>query len=124
LGSKNGVESLKKKAYNLGFKVGYYHHFEHGWVIRELNKLKREGQKENIDIYEYYLKGKKDGEERRKRDLSRGDEVGKVLEEELSIGYESIELIGMPRMFKIENMFPRIIKMPEILFGFLSKRLR
>jgi len=62
-----GKEKILENIYKLGFKIGYFHHSEVGWVSRkykELDDLAKANAK-NIDVEEYYQAAKQDGREKR-----------------------------------------------------------
>ncbi len=71
------AKTLLRRAYALGFEVGYYRHYESvGWVKKELRRLEEEAEKLGIKkrLLDIYLKGKADGE-RKRSILQAGEEI-------------------------------------------------
>lgn len=64
-----------KRAYKLGFEVGYYGHYESlGWIRRENAGIRKMAQDLGItlDVSTAYEKGKRRGSEQRRSKLSGG----------------------------------------------------
>lgn len=71
-GSERSV--LFKKAYELGFEVGYRRHSELGWVSRSYSGLERLAREHGLEgmLDEHYSRGKGNGLHARKRDMQKG----------------------------------------------------
>jgi|GEM_PF-2632255 hypothetical protein len=107
-------ERLKEKAYQLGFSVGYYKHMETGWVLKELEKLKRKGRELNVDVMIYYEQGKRDGERERRFFLEE--------EKRKSETKSHLEFLDIPKVIKLESYFPKILNIPSFLVNFFLRR--
>ncbi len=71
-------EDILKKAYILGYEVGYYGHYESiGWVKRELRKLESVAKEEGIEyeFWEIYKRGKDDSRKARSYEITEGREI-------------------------------------------------
>ncbi len=71
-------EEILKKAYILGYEVGYYGHYESiGWVKRELRKLEELAKEEGFEdaFWEIYKRGKNDSRRKRSYEVTEGKEI-------------------------------------------------
>ncbi|MDG6244254.1 MAG: hypothetical protein QCH31_07680 [Methanolobus sp.] len=68
------VAELSKKAYDLGFEVGYHKHSELGWVSEHYSLLEDLAKEAGFDklVKEKYTKGKLDGVKAKERDMHAG----------------------------------------------------
>ena len=71
LGESERLE-LSRKAYELGFEVGYHKHSELGWVVDSYSKMETFARKYDLLnlVNGYYAKGKEDGLQSKKRDMN------------------------------------------------------
>ncbi len=110
-------EDILKRAYILGYEVGYYGHYESiGWVKRELRKLESLAREEGIEyeFWEIYKRGKEDSRKARSYEVTEGKEIPV---EEVNVRTERtmirairrqdrrIKTLSLPRFLKRRNQF-------------------
>jgi len=110
-------EDILKRAYMLGYEVGYYGHYESiGWVKRELRKLESIAREEGIEyeFWEIYKRGKENSRKARSYEVTEGREIPV---EDISIRAERtmirairrqdrrIKTLSLPRFLKRRNQF-------------------
>lgn len=101
-----------KKLQNFGFEVGYYNHFELGWVLKKYNELITDARNQGIKSPEYYYNdGKIKGKANRGQVLD-GDKISQN-EPEIDIGIKG-ELINESKINITEIIKPpnKIIATP------------
>ena len=107
---KVDAREVIKKAYILGFEVGYYKHYDSvGWVRRERDRIEELAEKIGIEkeVERAYRRGISDGATKREQDLVQDKNVpaGKVRQP--TRGLEAIEIPDMkPKFFH----FPRFLR--------------
>ena len=67
-------DAIKEKMHELGFEVGYFGHSREGWVLKKYKEILDLASAGGIDddIDDYYQKGKIEGKEQRRTDISNG----------------------------------------------------
>ena len=110
-------EDVLKRAYILGYEVGYYGHYESiGWVKRELRKLESLAREEGIEyeFWEIYRRGKEDSRKARSYEITEGREIPV---EDINVRTERtmirairrqdrrIKTLSLPRFLKRRNQF-------------------
>ena len=112
-------EDVLKRAYILGYEVGYYGHYESiGWVKRELRKLESIAREEGIEyeFWEIYRRGKEDSRKARSYEVTEGREIPV---EDISVNITAertmirvirrqdrrIKTLSLPRFLKRRNQF-------------------
>ena len=67
-------DAIKEKIHEFGFEVGYFGHSREGWVLKEDKEIFGLASAKGIDddIDDYYQKGKIEGKEQRRADISKG----------------------------------------------------
>lgn len=112
-------EDILKRAYLLGYEVGYYGHYESiGWVRRELRKLESLAKEEGIEyeLWEVYRRGKEDSRKARSYEITEGKEIPV---EDISVNIRAertmirairrqdrrIKTLSFPRFLKRRNHF-------------------
>ncbi len=104
-------KALIKKAYVLGFEVGYYKHYEAvGWVRREREKLEKLALEYGIEreIREAYNRGKLEGEKRKSLDLIEEKSVSGGDRYLPTRGLEAISLPARePKLFHLPKFLKR-----------------
>ncbi len=111
-------EELIKRAYVLGYEVGYYGHYESvGWVKKELRKIEELAREEGIEkeVLTAYRKGKLDSQRKRSYELTEGkeipaDEISNVRAERTIIRAlrrqdRRITFINLPKFLRRRNHF-------------------
>jgi len=89
---------------------------ETGWVLKELEKLKKRGKELNVDVMVYYEQGKRDGEKERKIFLE---------EEKRKVETKShLEFLDIPKVIKLDSLFPKVLNTPSFLVNFFLRRER
>jgi|GEM_PF-1632763 len=71
------AQNIIKRAYILGYEVGYYRHQEAvGWVKKELRRLEEEAEKAGVldEFIKAYKRGKIDGGKKRIIEIGEGKE--------------------------------------------------
>ncbi len=89
-------KEILKKAYLLGYEVGYYKHYDAvGWVKKEREEIEKAGEKYGIvdEIHTAYQRGKVDGERKKSQDLT---QEKKVVVKERHHPVRGLEAISMP----------------------------
>ena len=102
-------KELLKKAYALGFEVGYYRHYEAvGWVRREREKIESLASRYGIEVEvrRAYERGKADGERKKSTDLLEEKEVHGG---EKNLPVRGLEAISTP------SREPRFFHLPKFL---------
>ncbi|AGB03956.1 hypothetical protein AciM339_0054 [Aciduliprofundum sp. MAR08-339] len=109
--------NLIKRAYVLGYEVGYYSHDEAvGWVKKELRKIEQLARAEGIEkeIEKVYKRGKDEGRRKRSYEITEGKE--KPMEQpSIRVERNTIRLIrryelrmqfmDLPRFLRRRNQF-------------------
>jgi len=116
--SVDSSKLLLRKAFKLGFEIGYRGHRENlGWVRRFIDELQTEAKKNNLidETEKYYLRGKEIGRRRRSQKMALGEPISAIAEE-LPTEAKSYEL----RMFgpideRTLSSTPQVIESPQIL---------
>ncbi|MHC1576604.1 MAG: hypothetical protein ACXQTE_04555 [Methanosarcinaceae archaeon] len=111
-----------KKAYELGFEVGYHKHSEIGWVKINYSKLDDLSKKSGLEdlAYTNYEKGKEEGILSREKGLTIGSQTSAPSDSEtLSIPYERVTEKKIGSVFKREQVnqdrVDAPVKQPELL---------
>ena len=119
-----------KRMYALGYNVGYHHHSEIGWVLDAYNTLAGQTDDARLKnlLRQYYIKGKDDGEKRRKHGVheraAKKTETNKTTElsdYETTASVSAAEtLLQQPSVLSIPDniMQTALIDLPMNLSGF------
>ena len=68
-------DAIKENMHEFGFEVGYFGHSREGWVLKKYKDILDLASERGIaddDIDDYYQKGKIEGKEQRRTDISKG----------------------------------------------------
>ncbi len=109
--SSNDVKDLIKKAYALGYEVGYYKHYEYiGWVRKIWNEIEEKASAAGIEeeIKKAYARGKADGERKRSLDLLKEEKIVPEKKNMPTTGIRAISRITRePRFFSLPSFLKR-----------------
>ena len=108
---KEQKRDVLKRAYALGFEVGYYKHYESvGWVKKEKRALEEKAREIGIviEFSETYNRGKEDGE--RKKSTGMIEEKSELVENTR----ESAPIRGMEAI-SIPKREPKFFHVPKFL---------
>ncbi|MCD4703829.1 MAG: hypothetical protein K8R64_05995 [Methanosarcinaceae archaeon] len=119
---KSKKAEIIKKAYELGFEVGYHKHSEIGWVKINYSKLDDLSKNSGLGdlAYTNYKKGKEEGILSREKGLTIGSQTsGSSDSAPLSIPYEQVTEEKIGSGFKREQVnqdrVDAPVKQPELL---------
>ena len=114
-------KELVRRAYKLGYEVGYYGHMETlSWVSEEKRKLIEEAIAHGIDveaIIRAYNLGKRRGREEKRKRIEEGLSRKSLLErlrEELREAYNMSDILSEPQI----QSRPRMLRPPSLLRPF------
>ena len=102
-------KELLKKAYMLGFEVGYYRHYESvGWVKKKRDAIENEAIAQNLveEMRKAYQRGKIDGERKKSQDL--------VQEKKVVVSEKHHPVRGLAAI-SIPKREPRFFSLPKFL---------
>lgn len=109
--------NLIKRAYLLGYEVGYYSHDDAvGWVKKELRKIEQLAREEGIEkeIEQVYKEGKSEGRRKRSYEITEGKEkpmerpdirVERSTIRIISRHNLRVQFVNLPRFLKRRNQF-------------------
>ncbi len=128
-GTNERMRELIKRMYALGYNVGYHHHSEIGWVSDTYNTLAGQTDDARLKnlLRQYYIKGKGDGEKRRKHDVheravkkTETNKTSELFDETASQVSAADTLLQQPGVLNIPDtiMQTALIDLPTNLSGF------